>query len=105
MVDLSKLPTMAAVAASRVGRPNPKPESRKRIKGRKKRGLRRIVKAVRPMVIERADGCCARCGHWVGEDGHTHHRVPRSLGGRWELSNLELLCADCHERAHRTHTL
>ena len=31
----------------------------------------------------------------------SHHIVPLSQGGKTELSNLETLCLDCHNRTHR----
>lgn len=83
----------------------PKPESRKRIKGRKDRAKAKVRKAVRKIRVSDAGECCERCGRWCGEDGHAHHRIPRSRGGEWTVENIQYICADCHETAHRTNTL
>lgn len=82
-----------------------KPEPRKRIKARKKRASRKVVQSVRATVVKDTDECCERCGRWVGADGHAHHRIPRSRGGKWTVDNIEYLCGICHMTAHRTGAL
>lgn len=44
------------------------------------------------------EGSCKRCGvvRWL----HRHHIVPRSEGGSNDPSNIESICANCHEDAH-----
>lgn len=44
-------------------------------------------------------GLCNRCG--AGPRGlHTHHKCPRSQGGTDDPTNIEKLCANCHEDEH-----
>ena len=66
---------------------------------------RRVMKAKRARVTpeERAGrrGLKARSGGVCEVDGRNpatdaHHRVNRSQGGTWSLSNLMHLCHDCH---------
>lgn len=96
------LPRLAAVQADRASRPNPKGERRTRTVARRKRQRRKVVKAVRPELVARAKGRCERCRTWLGEfGGHAHHRRPRSLGGKFILSNLAYLCPSCHEQVQR----
>ena len=95
------LPRLAAVQADRASRPNPKGERHTRVQGRRKRQRRKIVKSVRATLVTRANGRCQRCRRYLGEDGHAHHRRPRSLGGTWTVKNLAYLCASCHREAHR----
>jgi 5-methylcytosine-specific restriction endonuclease McrA len=78
----------------------PKPEPRKRVKARRKLQAAKVVKSVRAAVVERAGGKCERCGLWPTW-GHAHHRKPRSLGGKWTVENIILLCPSCHAKAHR----
>ncbi len=42
------------------------------------------------------DGACVRCGSH--RRLQVHHRVPLRDGGGNDLSNLELLCDECHTR-------
>ncbi len=81
----------------------PGPTAKARAK--RKRALMKLAKVVRAGVVARAEGCCERCGLYVGDDGHAHHRIPRSRGGPWTELNIEYLCAQCHSTAHRTNTL
>ena len=41
---------------------------------------------------------CAECGGW--RNLHLHHITPLSRGGSNKISNLELLCEDCHSKEH-----
>lgn len=84
-------------------RQTPGPTARYRAKRR--RAAAKVVKVVRPLVVDRAASCCERCGVYVGDDGQAHHRLPRSRGGAWTLENIAYLCASCHSTAHRTNTL
>lgn len=79
----------------------PKPEARKRVKARRKRQAAKVVKAVRSQLVYDALEHCERCGVYLGQFGHAHHRKPRSLGGKWTIENLAYYCARCHAVAHR----
>ena len=72
-----------------------------RARAAKRRKARATIAAVRAAVVERAAGCCESCGVWLGEDGHAHHIVPRSLGGLWTEANIRYACLRCHMSAHR----
>lgn len=51
----------------------------------------------RGVVLRREDYHCQDCGRRLPEDElDCHHVVPEALGGTHELSNLRLLCHDCH---------
>jgi 5-methylcytosine-specific restriction endonuclease McrA len=78
----------------------PKPE----IARRRPDGLA-AWQALRELAYIRAGYRCERCGVHRDQafggvlDGH--HRKLRSRGGKDELSNLAVLCRECHEWAHR----
>lgn len=55
---------------------------------------------IREPVIERDQGQCGNCGTLVGDGGDVHHIVPRGKGGSDKLSNLRLLCRQCHDAIH-----
>lgn len=86
-------------------RAQPKPEPRRRVKAGAKRAARKIIQSVRAAVVTRANGCCERCGAFVGDAGHAHHRIPRSRGGAWTVENIEYLCPGCHYDAHMRNAL
>lgn len=54
----------------------------------------------RKIVIERDQHICQRCGFELAQKGkperHIHHIIERSEGGSHEISNLILLCGECH---------
>ena len=79
----------------------PKPEPRKRVKARRDRQSAKVVKKVRETCVELASESCQRCGRFVSAFGHAHHRLARSLGGKWTVENIEFLCPRCHNIAHR----
>lgn len=56
---------------------------------------------LREAVIERDRGQCVNC-QASGPDTtlDIHHIVPRGRGGSDKLSNLALLCRQCHDAAH-----
>jgi len=61
-------------------------------------------KKVRPCIIERDDGLCARCG----DPGNTvHHKIyltPQNINDPaivFGEENLELLCEKCHGQEHQ----
>ena len=43
---------------------------------------------------------CTRCGFDDFRGLRAHHKLPRSSGGKEEISNLEILCANCHAIHH-----
>jgi hypothetical protein len=48
-------------------------------------------------ALERAGFACERCGLALSSGGsHLHHMRLRSQGGHHDLSNLVVLCRDCH---------
>ncbi len=71
---------------------------------RRRAGLK-DAKRIRAIVVARCEWSCQRCGVYCGENGHAHHRIPRSRGGQWTVENIEYLCNACHMEAHRTNTL
>lgn len=69
-------------------RPKPRTASYRHVKTELKKRL----------VAREKDKCqdCRRTAKQVGEPLHAHHVVPQALGGTNGLSNLKLLCPDCH---------
>lgn len=57
---------------------------------------RYIPPGLRKAVLER-DKCCVKCGSTF--DLEINHIIPFSIGGKTELSNLNLLCRNCNQRA------
>jgi 5-methylcytosine-specific restriction endonuclease McrA len=53
---------------------------------------------VRRVIYERDGGICMKCGKKVDKKSyHVDHITPIAVGGEeWELSNLELSCAECN---------
>lgn len=45
-------------------------------------------------------GVCETCGHDNYNILQVHHRVPKAEGGTDALSNLMLLCPNCHREIH-----
>jgi 5-methylcytosine-specific restriction endonuclease McrA len=41
------------------------------------------------------DGVCALCPASIAERFIKDHRVPRAMGGKTNLANLQLICLDC----------
>lgn len=55
----------------------------------------------REAVHERDRGQCVNCGATDPDSIlDVHHIVPRGRGGSDQLSNLALLCRQCHDAAH-----
>jgi len=50
------------------------------------------------LYYERADGACEHCGERVDQP-HVHHIKPRADGGPNTVSNLIVLCPNCHSKA------
>lgn len=62
-------------------------------------------------AFERAAGRCESCGlpagrialrddEWSVTGAHVHHLLPIARGGRHELANLSVRCAECHREEH-----
>lgn len=90
----------------------PKPESRAAIKARRLSRARDRRRACILEVFRREMGRCQGCGRyvvpaWAPEAteftvGHVHESRPRSLGGDpTNPATAQLLCAPCHQKAHR----
>jgi hypothetical protein len=52
----------------------------------------------RTAIIQGDGERCTNCGNT--RHLHLHHRIPLSRGGSNKVSNLELLCGDCHSTKH-----
>jgi 5-methylcytosine-specific restriction endonuclease McrA len=50
------------------------------------------------VIVKYLGGNCGYCGS--KKNIHIHHSIPQSRGGPNEMSNLELLCRDCHHKIH-----
>lgn len=56
-----------------------------------------LTKTNREKLWTRQHGLCPWCGKPVSQDAmHAHHRLLRSNGGTWALSNIVGLHGDCH---------
>lgn len=58
--------------------------------------------AVRAKVLTRDLNRCARCGRFIPEGAHLHHRKLRSQGGLGLVENGITLCPLCHHWVHNT---
>ena len=57
----------------------------------------------RRAILERDNFLCQHCGIGGRESDiilEVHHKIPRSLGGGNEPSNLQTLCVTCHDLWH-----
>lgn len=76
----------------------PKPESRKRAKGRKDRARAQVTKDVRSYVFAREREICRCCRIRRAES--MHELVPRGVGGKRSKTNSVAVCGDgtrgCH---------
>ena len=71
------------------------------IYGSKKRKRKSISKSTTKDIYERAKGKCEACkGSLSGIRGRIHHKNRKRDDNK--LSNLKLLCPNCHARAHKT---
>ena len=54
-------------------------------------------------LYEKQTGKCPICGQQVTTDTgfHTHHIIPKYLGGIWKIENLVLLHPVCHIQVHQ----
>lgn len=53
---------------------------------------------LRKAVFDR-DTHCVKCGRYLHDNVHVHHRKLRKQGGKDSLSNLIALCGPCHNIA------
>jgi 5-methylcytosine-specific restriction endonuclease McrA len=56
-------------------------------------------------VAKKHGGVCQRCGENNYAILQTHHKKERYRGGKDTLTNLELLCPNCHATYHMGHSL
>jgi len=54
----------------------------------------------REIRIKESIGICVSCGQKINNNVHIHHIKPLSKGGDHSLSNLEVLCENCHFNKH-----
>lgn len=52
----------------------------------------------RHQVVDRDGEQCSKCGNW--RNLHLHHIKPLSKGGSNKITNLILLCENCHSKEH-----
>jgi hypothetical protein len=66
----------------------------------------RIARALREMIVERAQGCCEYCrtSQYIVVEMEVDHITPVSDGGATDLDNLCLTCVGCNgfKLAYRT---
>ena len=58
------------------------------------------LESLRKRLIVRDGNKCSRCGYDKLPILNVHHIAERSKGGTNDLSNLELLCPNCHAEEH-----
>lgn len=70
--------------------------------GRKKKLQPKLTtRSYRTRVRKEKGSSCEMCGYNKVEDILAlHHIIPRSQGGSDEISNLQLLCPNCHGETH-----
>ncbi len=89
----------------RSSRHRQKPGPTAKARAKRRRAAMKVARTVRATVVDETCGRCERCGLYLGDYGHAHHKIPRSRGGKWTVENIEYLCPPCHDLAHRTNTL
>ena len=62
-------------------------------------------KVLKELVAKRCDGKCERCKENNYAILQVHHKKERHKGGGDTLSNLELLCPNCHASHHMGRSL
>lgn len=53
---------------------------------------------IRQMAFNHYWNCCSNC--WITENLQVHHKIPKSMWWNDDISNLIVLCKDCHEEEH-----
>lgn len=57
---------------------------------------------VRAYLMSREKGKCQFCGKdFKGQSSHTHHIIPKHLGGNDRVNNLALVHKQCHDELHK----
>jgi 5-methylcytosine-specific restriction endonuclease McrA len=104
---LASKATLAQVAASRVGRPNPKPRPRLLVKAKRRRGELTKAMQLRRDIRARDGNQCQSCHvpvflHAANplQRAQVHHIVFKSKGGSNDHKNLITVCAECHAKIH-----
>ena len=104
-IDLSKLPTLADVAESRVGKAIPKGESRLQAKTAARKLTVVDDRQFKAIVWKRDKALCRCCGRKViktlarvAERGEVHHCHGRIGVFKFEDRASLLLCLTCHEK-------
>jgi hypothetical protein len=85
-------------------------------KNKIKKGLKRVLpfihrlffgcktppapKWLKDAALRRAHYRCEKCGYHNRGALHVHHIIPRAKCGQNKLSNLIVLCPNCHSKAH-----
>ena len=59
---------------------------------------KRATDAQRLFLSHRQAGRCAICGFPLSAQMHVDHIIPRAIGGRNAVSNLQLVCARCNTK-------
>lgn len=60
--------------------------------------VRAEFEQIRPQLISQLPSECQNCDEC--SDLHVHHIVPIALGGTNKVSNLAMLCVECHGKIH-----
>lgn len=58
------------------------------------------MKMIKIRLVEERGPLCERCGYDNEFVLQAHHKIPRAKGGSDDLSNLDLLCPNCHATEH-----
>ena len=62
------------------------------------RGYDHTWRKLRLQALIRDMYVCQMCGKPAGKSAHVDHIIPKSRGGKDEMSNLQTLHAVCHQR-------
>lgn len=71
----------------------------------KKKNGGTLSKGLSAKLFELQKGKCSCCGQPLGHDYHLDHKMPVSLGGANEDSNIQLLHQRCNQRKHAKHPI
>jgi len=61
---------------------------------------KKVTESIKKEVMFRQDYKCFNCGKKLPPSRHFHHKKPVSKGGKNTLSNIIILCPDCHGEHH-----
>lgn len=78
----------------------PKPNHKRRVPKRSKRG--EFSKEIRKKIFEDENHCCQMCG---GKATQIHHVMPRGRSGRGVITNGMAICNGCHTLIHKDNDL